>query len=108
MSQPSLFSPPPADGNLTDRQRVVLGLLEEHPEGICRDDAGRSLHALCQWCEKARAGGNLAGQCVYARDDGRAVLEALVKRGLARRRRGGVYQPTRRPHTQSDSLPEGF
>lgn len=102
-----LFSPPPADGNLTRRQQTVLQILERDGK-TDKHTAGRELHHNCRWCERARRRQfNQLATCEYASDDGRDVLDALVKRGLARKRRGGVYEAVRGRPGQGD-LPAGY
>lgn len=104
--QPTLFAPPPADGNLTDRQTFVLDLLRATPGGLEDVEVGARLHArrgrhasvdICQWCA----------------EEGKGVLEALRRRGLVVRRRSGSWQPlqggTPEGHDPSTAaLPEGF
>lgn len=82
---PTLFAPPPADGDLTERQRFALNLVRRTAGGVTDEEIGAHLHArrgrhistdVCRWCS----------------DEGRGVLEALRKRGLVTRRRTGVWQ----------------
>ena len=104
MSQRTLFSRPPADGDLSERQRLVYEAARERG-GLSDLEAGALLHAgkhsddqPCQWCAR----------------DGRGVLVALRRRDLVKRRRGGTwtladagaYEPAYDPATSE--WPEGF
>lgn len=80
-----LFDVPP---KLTDRQAFVLEELVRSREGLYAEDVGAMLHARagkhqdyhrCQWCSK----------------DANGVLRALRQKGLAKRRRAGLWQATR-------------
>lgn len=107
--QPTLFAPPPADGNLTDRQAYVLELVRTTPGGIEDVDVGARLHA--------RRGKHASvDTCPWCADEGKGVLEALRRRGLVIRRRTGAWQATTGGtpapidgHDPSTApLPEGF
>ena len=88
MTAPTLFVPPPADGNLTDRQKIALDILERGPAGVRAFDVGVELHqALNKPCP---CGPGHA--CKWAAADALQVLRALKQRGLARLRRGGIWQ----------------
>jgi hypothetical protein len=83
-----LFDPPPPTGNLTPRQDFVFGQLKAHTaqgDGLTADEVGALL------CE--RAGRHDSGtRCDFDARNGRAVLKALRKKGLAKnsRARGWV------------------
>ena len=77
----TLFAPPPADGNLTWRQRSVLDLVRAHgSRGIPSEQAGALAHA-----QSSKHGPEV--RCRFCRDDGRSILAALRKRGLVKQRR---------------------
>lgn len=88
MSEPTLFTPPPADGKLTARQAHALDLLEHHPAGLRATDVGVDLHqAFNNPCSCGPA-----GACKWAMAAGLDVLRALKRRGLVRQRKGGSWQ----------------
>ena len=83
--QATLFTPPPADGNLTPKQRYVLDLVRTTPGGIEDVDVGARLHA--------RRGRHASvDTCPWCAEEGKGVLEALRRRGLLIRRRTGAWQ----------------
>ncbi len=101
----TLFTPPPADGNLTERQALVLRAARE--QGGLRDvDAGSLLH------RSKHAGDDY---CAFCRMDGLRVLTALRTRGLLVRRKSGLWEP-KGAHAGSEggydpataAFPEGF
>jgi hypothetical protein len=107
--QPTLFPPPPATGQLTDRQRFVYDGLLAHSvqgEGLTSDEAGALLHE--------RSGKHDAGvRCDWCGQDGKGVLGALRKKGLAKRRQSGVWvvlapEGADSPSPASDPFPEGY
>jgi hypothetical protein len=83
MSAQPLFEPPPPI--LPERQAFVMEQLHAHAEdGLAADEVGAMLHARrdkhdagvrCQWCSS----------------EGQSVLRALRKKGLVRRKRGGLW-----------------
>lgn len=77
--QPELF-PSVGEKSLTDYQRVVYDALVAG-EKLTPATAGERVHTLkaCRYCAR--------GDCGFADRDGRRVLEALVKKGLAAQRR---------------------
>lgn len=86
-SPPTLFQPPPADGNLTDRQTLALNLVRNTPGGTTSEHVGALLHhangkheahVVCEWCA----------------DTGQQTLTALRRRGLVRKRQTGMWQTT--------------
>jgi hypothetical protein len=84
VSQKPLFDAGPPDGNLTDRQRLVLGWVRSMP-GLTADEAGALLHQ--------HAGKHGAGErCEWCTSTGREVLKALRKRDLARSNRSGEWR----------------
>jgi hypothetical protein len=89
----SLFALPPADGNLTDRQTLVLQLLRDNPDGLRSSDLGAFIHqatnAPCPCSHDAR--------CKYAMAEGERVGKQLRKRDLAIKRKTGRWQLTRPP-----------
>jgi hypothetical protein len=89
----TLFTPPPADGNLTDRQTLVLQLLRDNPDGLRSSDLGAFIHqatnAPCPCSHDAR--------CKYAMAEGERVGKQLRKRDLAIKRKTGRWQLTRPP-----------
>jgi hypothetical protein len=89
----TLFRPPPADGNLTDRQTLVLGLLRDNPDGLRSSDLGAFIHvatgAPCPCSHDVR--------CKYALTEGERVGKQLRKRDLAIKRKTGRWQLTRPP-----------
>jgi hypothetical protein len=102
----TLFTPPPADGRLTERQELVLRLVREQG-GIRDEDAVRVVHGDCPYCREE--------PCAYAGMAAREVLGALRKRGLVVRRRTGVWEPAgaqKRSDGRYDpaaaAFPEGF
>lgn len=103
-AQRTLFDPGPADGALTPHQAAVYAAAQDAGPrgGITASEAGALVHSR-------RAVHAAAGRCVHCRGDGRAVLDALKKRGLVKRRKSGVYQPVRAPPGllpgQTDSIP---
>jgi hypothetical protein len=105
--QPTLFKPGPADGGLTDRQQLVLDMLEQNPHGLRPFDIGVALHqALSNPCSCAPG-----HACKWAPTDALGVLRSLRKRELAIGRKSGLWQlmdatvATGRP---SDSRPTGY
>jgi hypothetical protein len=94
----TLFTPPPADGNLTDRQTLVLQLLRDNPDGLRSSDLGAHIHqatnAPCACTHDVR--------CKWAMSTGEAVGRALRKRDLAIKRKTGRWQLTRPPVTGYD------
>lgn len=104
MTQPQLFDAGP--GHLTERQQFVLDLLKRHPEdGVTADEVGA---ALCE-----RAGRHDAGsRCNWDATNGRSVLQALRKKGLARRPRSGGWRVivAQEPveAVEADPFPEGY
>ena len=90
-AQRHLFDPGPAEGGLTDHQAAVLEAVETAGSagGLTATQAGALVHSR-------RAIHPASEVCVWCKGDGRGVLEALKKRGLVRRRKTGVYQPTKR------------
>jgi hypothetical protein len=81
----TLFKPPPADGNLGERQRFVLDLVGARPVGVTEAEAG------ARWHE--RRGFHAADRrCDYCASTGRSILVSLrYRRGLVTRRRSGVW-----------------
>jgi hypothetical protein len=109
VSQPHLFEPPAAEGNLKPRQQAVLDRARQAGrDGISAEDAGTVLHALrkCRWCER--------GTCLYLKSEGRDVLKALKAKDLVTEHRGGVWRAvgatTRKSgHDPATApFPEGF
>lgn len=88
IEQPTLFTPPPATGQLTDRQKFVYEQLEAitaRGDGLTADEVGALLHE--------RSGKHDAGvRCSWCNQDGIGVLKALRKKGLARRPRSGAWR----------------
>lgn len=77
----TLFTPQPAEGNLTWRQQSVLDLVRRHgAQGISSEMAGALWHSILS---KHSA----EGRCRFCRSDGRSILVALRKRGLVKERR---------------------
>lgn len=83
---PTLFKPPPALGDLTPRQRFTYDLLARPRTD---EEVGVWLHAArgVMFGEAARCTCNDDRPCIYAADNGRAVLVALRNRELVVRRR---------------------
>lgn len=80
-----LFKPPPADGNLGERQSFVLELVRARPEGVTETDAG------ARWHEQ-RGFHSADRPCAYCATTGRSILVSLrYKRELVTRRRSGVW-----------------
>lgn len=107
--QPTLFTPPPATGNLSDRQRFVFESLQASTaqgDGLTADEVGALL------CE--RAGRHDSGErCDWDATNGRSVLKALRKKGLAKnsRARGWIALDVPEPESASpatDPFPEGY
>jgi len=104
MSQRPLFTPPAADGALTERQQLVYRAVRGLG-GLSALEAGLILHR-----EKHR--GN--ARCSYCELDGAAVLGALRKKGLVSRRRSGEWVLARRGASTrgydpaTAPFPEGF
>jgi hypothetical protein len=106
--QPTLFPPPPATGTLTERQRFVFDQLQAHTlqgDALTADEVGALL------CE--RAGRHDSGsRCDWDATNGRSVLRALAKKGLAKRRRSGGWialGPARAEKpVDADPFPEGY
>lgn len=97
MTDRPLFPPPPAIGNLTHRQQLVLELLHAHPEGLRSSDLGREIHidSGCPYCSPDRL-------CKYAMTAGEEVGRQLRKRDLAiKRKQSGRWQLLR-PARQDD------
>lgn len=70
-----LFSPPRADGKLSNRQQHLLALIEDTDGGLTDHEAGAFVHAL-----RDKHYPNL--RCSWCADDGRAALQPLRDRGL--------------------------
>lgn len=105
--QPTLFPVPTADYSaLTDRQRFVYDLLCAHPlDGLEADEVGA---ALCE-----RAGRHDRGsRCDWDAVNGRSVLRALRKKGMAKKPRAKGWVPlgtegAENP-VEADPFPEGY
>jgi hypothetical protein len=106
--QPTLFEPPPATGTLTPRQKFVWDELLAHAaqgDGLTADEVGALL------CE--RAGRHDSGsRCDWDAVNGRSVLRALRKKGLAKSKRSVGWvalgpQRAERP-AEADPFPEGY
>jgi hypothetical protein len=100
-SSPTLFAPPPPDGNLGPRQALVLEQLRSAPDGLDDTTIGVHLHRTtgCRFCTPDRP-------CRYAAGDARAVLRALRKRGLARFRcTTGNWHATSGVHDPHNHIP---
>lgn len=102
-AQPHLFTPPAADGRLTDRQAFVLDLLNAEPAGLRSIDLGRELHLQfgCRHC-------STTSTCQYAFTEGERVGKSLRARDLAIKRRTGRWQLLNPPKQPFDDLPEDF
>lgn len=74
--QDALFAAPP---KLTPQQSTVRDELCERGQ-LTRDEAGELAHFIkgCRYCRR--------GSCQYRESDGRRILEALKKKGLAERK----------------------
>lgn len=101
MTAQPLFEPPEPVVNLTDRQQFVLDALRRHQEdGLSSDEVGALL------CE--RKGRHDAGvRCDWDSSNGHSVLNALRKKGLARRRRGGTWVALRAEEPQAGVPADG-
>ena len=84
---PTLFTPPPATGGLTDRQETALAHVRATPRGATDEDVGAALHAV-----RERRPHPAHDPCEWCATDGRSVLEALRRRDLVVRRRSGNWQ----------------
>lgn len=96
----TLFTVPP---KLTLRQQTVYDATTTF-SGIDAAHAGQILHQAkrCRYCTPA-------APCDYAATDGRAVLEALKRKGLLKRDRHHIYRRTsNQPTAQTRDLPESF
>lgn len=83
-----LFTEPmPAVQPLPPNQDTVMRLLNRHlPQGITGDEAGAAVHA--------QRGKHPADErCVFCGQDGKQVLRALARKGLATGRRDGYWTP---------------
>jgi hypothetical protein len=92
-AQLNLLGAPAVAVKLTDRQRKVLLALRQVGGTMNVDEAGAILHELKtgRWAHSRDA------RCDYCGQDGRSVLEALVHKGLAERKRPDghiVYRAT--------------
>lgn len=96
---------------LTEYQQAVYQLVLQHPDGVAAVEAGAVYHSL-----KPNPH-DRDHHCDYCKRDGKSILEALVKKGLARRRRGAghlLYAPAgastvhARDLPGPGDLPEGF
>ena len=100
MTEP-LFTMPPGEHTLTERQRLTLAAARGLPGGVSADDAGAALHALrwtrggrqCSCCLPAGV------PCAWAEDAGREVLQRLreLGYGLVRRKTGRWEVPGTTP-----------
>lgn len=107
-AQRHLFTPGPADGKLTDRQQHALDHLTANPAGVRSSDLGAYLHQAlgirCSCSETVR--------CRWSMSEGERVGKQLRQRGLAIKRKSGLWQLTRPPVTGYDpktaDWPEGF
>ncbi len=84
LNQRPLFTPPAADGALTERQQIVYRAVREQG-GIHATEVGQILHR-----EK-----HDGSPCNYCYLDGWAVLVALRKRKLVTRKHSGEWVPAR-------------
>jgi hypothetical protein len=111
--QPDLFGGEiTVEPKLTAYQQAVWELVQRHPDGVSAEEAGAVYHSMRQRPHDVDA------RCDYCGRDGRSILEALAKKGLARRRRGAghmLYVPADSPNALGKSagpgpgeLPEGF
>lgn len=101
MNEPTLFTPPPADGNLTHRQAFALGLLEQQPAGLRATDVGVAVHQ--EFSNPCSCSATSA--CKWSMATGLEVLRALKKRGLVVQRKSGLWQHHRSaadPGSRSD------
>ncbi len=89
MKDRTLFPLPPATAGLTDRQTIILELLQQHPDGLRAIDLGRHLHIErgCPTCTPNRT-------CQYATRDANQVLATMgtSTRQLVIRRRSGLWE----------------
>ena len=88
MTEKTLFPLPPADGNLTGRQSIVLDYLKNNPAGATATEIGVNLHLEADQrcpCSHDRA-------CKWAMADALNVLRALRKRGLVTQPKGRPWQ----------------
>lgn len=82
-----LFDAGPADGALTDNQRAIYNAIGT---GMTASEAGALLHSR-------RAVHPASDRCQFCRGEGNALLQALRKRQLVKRRRNGTWQLVRSP-----------
>jgi len=88
----TLFTPPPATGDLTPRQRFVYDLLSRPRSD---DEIGAWLYAARGVFPLTRRGGpppTSGTPSQWFAENGRAVLSALRRRGLVVRRRSGFWE----------------
>lgn len=103
MTAQPLFGDPQPSVKLGPRQRVVLAALQARGE-LRPDEAGALAHA-------ARGSHPEDARCEWCTVDGRDVLNALRRKGLARRE-GGVWLPAAAADAGHDPAsspwPDGF
>lgn len=99
-----LFDPGPrAESTLTERQRLVLGLVRETPGGVPDAEVGRALHRRAQALSPGRRSCSCCDPegepCGFADESGRDVLARLreLGYGLVRRRTGRWEVPGTTP-----------
>lgn len=80
MSAQPLFEVAP---KLRERQQLVYGFLAQ--QTLTAEVAGKLLHASCRHCRPG-------APCMFMERNGREVLEALRKKGLAKRDKHHVYR----------------
>jgi hypothetical protein len=103
-----LFPLPPATGNLSSREQLILDLLTANPEGLRSSDLGAHIHQAtdspCPCSDTVR--------CKWSRAEGERIGRMLRRRDLAIKRKTGRWQLTRPPVQGYDPstapLPDGF
>lgn len=90
-TQPRLFDPGEATGAMTAHQALIWKHIQESGSqgGLTPTQAGRIIHA-------DKGAHPEDDTCIWCRSAGKGVLENLKARQLVRRRKTGIYQPTRR------------
>lgn len=103
VTDPTLFKPGPALGNMSDNEQFVFDLLQTTPSGLSAFDIGRAFHIdgpyNCRTCNAERT-------CEWARPNAVRILNQLRARDAAIYRRSlSRWQPLVRAAEPAGEIP---